>query len=162
MRLRSLATAAAVVALAVPLTSCGFSYATERDYTPAGGANNREGVVDVLSAVVVSGTEGSGTFVASLSNNDGVDEQSLTGISGGSSGADGGTSVEAAELEPVTVPPAGLVNLAEPPADIVLTGDFAAGDFVELSVDFGNGESVSMNVPVVPDDFGYWEGLDAS
>ena len=58
MRLRSLATAAAVVALAVPLTSCGFSYATERDYTPAGGANNREGVVDLLSAVVVSGAEG--------------------------------------------------------------------------------------------------------
>ena len=55
MRLRSLATAAAVVALAVPLTSCGFSYATERDYTPAGGANSREGVVDLLSAVVVSG-----------------------------------------------------------------------------------------------------------
>ena len=55
MRLRSLATAAAVIALAVPLTSCGFSYATERDYTPAGGANSREGVVDLLSAVVVSG-----------------------------------------------------------------------------------------------------------
>ena len=73
MRLRSLATAAAVVALAAPLTSCGFDYATERTYTPAGGANNREGVVDVLSAVVVSGAEGSGTFVASLSNNDDVE-----------------------------------------------------------------------------------------
>ena len=82
MRLRSLATAAAVIALAAPLTSCGFDYATERNYTPAGGANNREGVVDVLSAVVVSGAEGSGTFVATLSNNDDVDEQSLTGISG--------------------------------------------------------------------------------
>ena len=161
MRLRSLATAAAVVALAVPLTSCGFNYATERDYTPAGGANNREGVVDLLSAVVVSGAEGSGTFVASLSNNDDVDEQSLTGISGGDPGSDG-TTVEAAEFEPVVVPAAGLVNLAEPPADIVLTGDFAAGDFVALSVDFGNGERVSLNVPVVPDDFGYWEGMDAS
>ena len=161
MRLRSLATAAAVVALAVPLTSCGFSYATERDYTPAGGANNREGVVDLLSAVVVSGAEGSGTFVASLSNNDGVDEQSLTAISAGDPGADG-TIVEAADFEPVAVPPSGLVNLAEPPADIVLTGDFAAGDFVALSVDFGNGERISLNVPVVPDDFGYWEGMDAS
>ena len=47
MRLRSLATAAAVLALAAPLTSCGFDYATERDYTPAGGSNNREGVVDL-------------------------------------------------------------------------------------------------------------------
>ncbi len=159
MRLRSLATAAAVIALAAPLTSCGFDYATERDYTPAGGANNREGVVDLLSAVVVSGTEGSGTFVASLANND-TEEQSLTGISG-VSGSDGAT-IEAPEFEPVTVPADGLVNLAEPAADIVLTGDFTAGDFVPLSFDFGNGERISFNVPVVADDSGYWEGMDAS
>jgi hypothetical protein len=156
MRLRSLATAAAVVALAAPLTSCGFDYATERTYTPAGGANNREGVVDVLSAVVVSGAEGSGTVVATLSNNDGVEEQSLTGISGSDD------TIQPAEFEAVTVPAAGLVNLAEPPADIVLTGDFTAGDFVPLTFDFGNGERISLNVPVVADDFGYWEGMDAS
>jgi len=156
MRLRSLATAAAVIALAAPLTSCGFDYATERDYTPAGGANNREGAVDLLSAVVVSGAEGSGTFVASLANND-TEEQSLTAISGGD-----GTTVEASGFEPVTVPADGLVNLAEPAADIVLTGDFTAGDFIPLSFDFGNGERVSFNVPVVADDTGYWEGMDAS
>ena len=155
--LRSFATAAAALALAAPLTSCGFDYATERDYTPAGGSNNREGVVDLLSAVVVSGTEGSGTFVASLSNNDDSEEQSLTGISGGE-----GAAIEAAEFEPITVPADGLVNLAEPPAGIVLTGEFTAGDFVALSVDFGNGERVSLNVPVVPDDTGYWEGMDTS
>lgn len=157
MRPRSLATAAAVIALAAPLTSCGFDYATERTYTPAGGANNREGVVDVLSAVVVSGAEGSGTVVATLSNNDGEEEQSLTGISGGD-----GTTVETAGFEPVAVPAAGLVNLAEPPADIVLTGDFTAGNFVSLAFDFGNGERIPLNVPVVADDTGYWEGMDAS
>jgi hypothetical protein len=155
--LRSFATAAAALALAAPLTSCGFDYATERDYTPAGGSNNREGVVDLLSAVVVSGTEGSGTFVASLSNNDDSEEQSLTGISGGE-----GAAIEAAEFEPVTVPADGLVNLAEPPAGIVLTGEFTAGDFVPLTVDFGNGERISLNVPVVANDTGYWEGMDAS
>ena len=58
MRLRPLATAAAVIALAAPLTSCGFDYATERDYTPGRGANTREGEVDVLSAVVVSAANG--------------------------------------------------------------------------------------------------------
>jgi hypothetical protein len=47
MQLRPLATAAAVLALAVPLSSCGFDYATDRDYTPGSGANNRDGVVDV-------------------------------------------------------------------------------------------------------------------
>ncbi|MGF9756020.1 hypothetical protein AAII07_12505 [Microvirga sp. 0TCS3.31] len=157
MRLRSLATAAAVTALTAPLVSCGFDTATEREYDVNGAAENREGTVDVLSAVVVSAAEGSGTFVASLSNNDGTEEQSLTGLSGGE-----GASIEAAEFEPVTVPADGLVNLAEPPADIILTGDFTAGDFVPMSVDFGNGERVSLNVPVVPDDFGYWEGMDAS
>ena len=157
MRLRPLATAAAVLAFAVPLSSCGFDYATDRDYTPASGANNREGTVDILSAVVVSAAEGSGTFVASFANNDEEDEQSVTGVSG-----EEGATIEAADFEPVEIPPGGLVNLAEPPADIVLTGEFAAGDFVPLAVDFGNGERVTLNVPVVADDTGYWEGMDAS
>lgn len=157
MRLRPLATAAAVLAFAVPLSSCGFDYATDRDYTPGSGANNREGTVDILSAVVVSAAEGSGTFVASFANNDEEDEQSVTGVSG-----EEGATIEAADFEPVEIPPGGLVNLAEPPADIVLTGEFAAGDFVPLAVDFGNGERVTLNVPVVADDTGYWEGMDAS
>jgi hypothetical protein len=157
MQLRPLATAAAVLALAVPLSSCGFDYATDRDYTPAGGSNSREGDVDVLSAVVVSKAEGSGTFVASLSNNDADAEQSFTGVSG-----DEDTTIEAADFDPITIKPGGLVNLADPPADVVLTGDFAAGDFLPLALDFGNGERVTMNVPVVADDFGYWEGMDAS
>lgn len=156
MQLRPLATAAAVLVLAVPLSSCGFNYATDRDYTPGSGANNRDGVVDVLSAVVVSGTEGSGTFVASLSNGD-DEEKSLTAVSG-----DDGETITAEEFEPVTIPPGGIVNLAEPAAGIVLTGDFAAGDFAPLVVDFGDGERVTLNVPVVPDDTGYWEGMDAS
>lgn len=157
MQLRPLAIAAAVLTLAAPLSSCGFDYATERDYTPGSGANNREGVVDVLSAVVVSGAEGSGTFVASLSNNDIEEEQTFTGLS-----ASDGATVEAAEFEPVEIVAGGLVNLAEPPAEIVLTGEFTAGDVVPLAVDFGNGERVMINVPVVPDDSGYWEGMDAS
>ena len=156
MQLRPLATATAVLALAVPLSSCGFDYATDREYSPAGGANNREGEVDVLSAVVVSAAEGSGTFVASLSNNQ-DEEQTLTGVSG-----DEGAAVTAAEFEPIAIAPGGLVNLAEPPADILLTGEFEAGDFVPLSVDFGNGERIMLNVPVVANDFGYWEGMDAS
>ena len=157
MQLRPLATAAAVLALAVPLSSCGFDYATDRDYTPAGGANNREGDVDILSAVVVSAADGSGTFVASLSNNDPDTEQTLSGVSG-----DEGASIEAADFDPITIPAGGLVNLADPPADVVLTGDFAAGDFVPLAIDFGNGDRITMDVPVVADDFGYWEGMDAS
>ena len=157
MQPRLLATAVAVLALAVPLSSCGFDYATDRDYTPAGGANNREGDVDVLSAVVVSAAEGSGTFIASLSNNDPDEPETFTGVAGEEEG-----SITAEEFEPVEIAPGGLVNLAEPPAEIVVTGDFTAGDVVPLSLDFGNGERVSLNVPVVSNDSGYWEGMDAS
>ena len=156
MQHRLLVTAAAVVALAAPLSSCGFDYATDRVYTPGSGANNRDGAVDVLSAVVVSAAEGSGTFIASLSNNSTDEEQTFTGVAGQDA------SVTAADFEPITVPAGGLVNLAEPPAGVVLTGEFEAGDVVPLTVDFGNGERVSLNVPVVSDDTGYWEGMDAS
>lgn len=156
MQHRLLVTAAAVVALAAPLSSCGFDYATDRDYQPGSGTNNREGQVDVLSAVVVSAAEGSGTFVASLSNNEAETEQTFTAVAGEDA------SVTAAEFEPITISPGGIVNLAEPAAGIVLTGEFKAGDVVPLTVDFGNGERVSLNVPVVSDDTGYWEGMDAS
>lgn len=157
MQQRLLATAAAVLALAAPLSSCGFDYATDRDNAVTSGAKNRDGDVDVLSAVVVSAAQGSGTFVASFSNNDPDAEQTFTAVAG----ADG-QDITAAEFEPVTIAAGGLVNLADPAADIVLTGDFAAGDVVPLTIDFGNGERVSLNVPVVSDETGYWEGLDAS
>ena len=156
MQHRLLASTALVVALAAPLSSCGFDYATDRDYTPGSGANNREGDVDVLSAVVVSAAEGSGTFIASLANNGSDSEETFTAVAGQD------TEVTAAEFEPIAIPAGGLVNLAEPPAGIVLTGDFAAGDVVPITVDFGNGERVSLNVPVVSDETGYWEGMDAS
>ena len=156
MQHRLLVSTALVVALAAPLSSCGFDYATDRDYTPGSGANNREGDVDVLSAVVVSAAEGSGTFVASLSNNGSDEEETFTAVAGQD------TEVTAAEFEPIAIPAGGLVNLAEPAAGIVLTGDFSAGDVVPITVDFGNGERVSLNVPVVSDETGYWEGLDAS
>ncbi len=156
MRLRPLATASVVLALAAPLSSCGFNYATDREYDVNSASENREGTVDVLSAVVVSAAEGSGTFVASMSNNDEDEEQTFTGVSGD------GETIEAAEFEAVTIPPGGLVNLAEQETGIKLTGDFGAGDFVPLAVDFGNGERVTLEVPVVSNDSGYWEGLDAS
>lgn len=154
---RAFATAAASFALALPLTSCGFDYATDRDYTPAAGANNRDGVVDVLSAVVVSAEEGSGTFVASFSNNDPDEAASFTALSG-----DEGGTVTVSEFEPVEIGPGALVNLADPAAGIVVTGDFKAGGVVPLTVDFGDGERISLNVTVVAGDTGYWQGMDVS
>ena len=152
---RSFALTAAALALTAPaLTSCGFDYATDRYYTPANGANNRDGVVDVLGAVVVSTEPGSGTFIASLSNNSTTEPASLTEIT-----ATEGGDLTAADFEPVEIAPGALVNLADPPAGLTLTGDFEAGDFVEVSLGFDNGERTSIEVPVVPNS-GYFEGLD--
>lgn len=151
---RTLATTTAILALAVPLSACGFDYATDRDYTPANCTNDRSATVDVLCAVVVSAEPGSGTFVASLSNNSVEDTHALADVLG--------EGITPSEFEPVEVAPDSLVNLAEPPADIQLTGDFESGDFVELTLEFEAGERVTLNVPVVPSDSGVWEGLDSS
>ena len=144
----------AVLALAGPLSACGFDYATDRAVQYSSAPNYREGIVDVLSAVVVSAEDGSGTVVASLSNNDNEEEHSLTGVSG--------EGITAGEFEPVVVAPESLVNLADPPVGITVTGEFGAGDFVELTFDFEGGERATFDVPVVPNDSGYWEGLDVS
>lgn len=147
---RTVATTAATIALAVPtLSACGFEMATDRVYTPAAGTNDRAGQVDVLGAVVVSTNPGSGTFIASLSNNSTDEAATLEGLSG--------EGVEA-EVEPVEIPEGSLVNLAEPPAEIEVTGDLEAGDFLTLTLDFG-GERTEMEVPVVPNADDY-AGLD--
>jgi hypothetical protein len=149
---RSLALTTAAVALATTgLSSCGFDYATDRYYTPSTGTNDRSGTVDVLAAVVVSTEPGSGTFIASLSNGDQDTDASLTEL-----GLTDGTPIE---FEPVLVPKASLVNLAEPAADLELTGEFEAGDFVELTLGFDNGERVVLDVPVVSN-HGYYADLD--
>lgn len=149
---RSLALTTAAVALATTgLSSCGFDYATDRYYTPSVGTNNREGTVKVLAAVVVSTEPGSGTFIASFSNGDQVNDVTLTEVAL--------TDGEPIEFEPVVVPKASLVNLADPPQDIKVTGDFGAGDFVSMSLGFDNGEKVTMDVVVV-NNSGYYAELD--
>jgi hypothetical protein len=149
---RSFALTTAAVALATTgLSSCGFDYATDRYYTPSTGTNDIDGTVKVLAAVVVSTEPGSGTFIASLSNTDLDEAASLTEL-----GLSDGTPVE---FEPIEVPKGALVNLAEPAADLQLTGEFEAGDFVELALGFDNGERVVLDVPVV-DNAGYYADLD--
>jgi hypothetical protein len=149
------ALATAALALAAPvLTSCGFDYATDRVYTPATGTNDRDGVVDVLGAAVVSTDPGSGTFVATLSNNSDSEPVTLEEIS-----STGATEVTAGDFEPVEVEPGGVVNLADPAAEIELTGDFEAGNFVELALSFDNGERTVLEVVVV-ENSGYYADLD--
>lgn len=148
---RSLVRATAALALAAPLTSCGFDYATDRYYNVAHGANDRDGAVDVLNAMVVSTEAGSGTFIASLSNNSTEEAQTFSELTG--------EGLTIAEFQPVEIPAGGLVNLAEPATDIKVEGDFTAGDFIAVEIGFESGERTQLEIPVVPNS-GEYAGLD--
>ncbi len=151
---RTLALAACALAVCAPvLTSCGFDYATDRIYTPATGVNNREASVDVLGAVIVSAEEGSGTFIASFANNSTEEPATVDALEGVDQ-----SQLTASDFSPVEVPPGGLVNLAEE-GGLEVEGAVAAGEFVPVALQFGSGERVQLDVPVVTN-CGYYEGLD--
>jgi hypothetical protein len=151
---RKLALSVVAIVLAVPgVSACGFNYATDKANTIANGTTNKDGDVDVLNALIVSGESGSGTFIASLSNNDTTQAISLESLSFGSN-----STVQVAGFSPIEVPPHGLVNLANGEG-IKVAGEFEAGQFVSLTLGFDNGDSVEMDVPVVTEDDEY-DGLD--
>lgn len=155
---RSLRLVAGALVLAVPLLgSCGFDKATDRVYTPAAGTNNRDGDVDVLSALIISAQPGSATFVASLSNNSSSKDFQLTSVKGSGKWSD--LTVDPADVT-VDIAPRGFVNLLDEDP-ITVTGDFTPGQVAELTISFDSGDAVTMDVPVVYacNDFA---GLDVS
>lgn len=133
-------TAIAALLLAPALVACGFNVQTDQVYQAATGVNDRDGAVDVLNAVIVSGSDGSGTLAVTLVNNDQDDAHELTGITGDDS---------TATMEAIEVPANGLVNLAESGA-VAITGDrVEPGNFVTLTLDFADGQTTELRVPVV-------------
>ena len=149
---------AGALVLALPLLgSCGFDKATDQEYTQAAGINDRDGDVDVLSAVIVAAQPDSGTFVASLNNNLPTDDFELTGVAGSGDWSD--LTVDPSDLS-IAIPGRGFVNLVnEDP--ITVSGDFEAGQVAELTLTFDSGDSVTMDVPIVFACNAY-EGLDTS
>jgi hypothetical protein len=143
---RSLRLVAGALVLALPLLgSCGFNKATDKVYTPAAGTNDRDGDVDVLSAVIVAAQPNSGTFVTSLSNNSPDEDAELTGVAGAGEWSDLG--IDPSDLS-IEIPARGFVNLLnEDP--ITVTGEFEAGQVAELTLTFASGDTVTMNVPIV-------------
>ena len=140
--------------LAVPgVASCGFNYATDRENTISNGTSDKSGTVDVLNAVIVSSEDGSGTFIATLSNNSADETVSMNSLSFGSN-----STTAVAAFDPIEVKPHAVVNLADGQG-IKVSGDFKAGDFVALTVGFDNGESADMKVHVVVADDEY-DGYD--
>ncbi len=116
-------------------------------YTPAQGVNDRSTDIDVLNALVVAESDGSGRLIAGLASQSDEDVE-LSGVQGVEEdaevqfGSDGGDAV---------VPAGGFLQLAdEGSAVISATGEgVEVGDYVRLTMSFSNGDEVAVNVPVV-------------
>jgi hypothetical protein len=145
--------AAGVVATAV-LTACGFNYPTDKINNVTAGVDYRDGSVDVLNAVVVAKQANSGTFVATFVNSSPSKSIALQSVTGDN------TAISDAQATPFTMEPGTLHNLATD-GGIPVSGTFALGQFVNISLTFDDGETANMSVPVVVDD-GQWAGLDVS
>jgi hypothetical protein len=135
---------AALVLLVPALGACGFNYQTDQVYQPGVGSDSRDGVVEVLGAVIVSSSEGNGTFVASLVNSANEDADQLTTLTA--------QGAQASLAGPVDLDPDSLVNLAED-GGVRITGDrVKEGNFVRVQMQFKSGQKTSLNVPVVPNE----------
>lgn len=134
--------AIAALLLAPALTACGFSAQTDQVYQPAVGVNDRSGSVDILNAVIVSQTDGSGTFAGTLVNKNQTQDDVLDNVSGpGITASTGSVTIKA-----------GQNALLAKTGQLTLTGEpIKAGSFVELTFSFGSGQSTTMKVPVVTD-----------
>jgi hypothetical protein len=147
---RSRRLAAVAVLLAVPaLSSCGVNFKAQTDqvYTPAEGANDRSGPVDVLNALIVSDQAGSGRFIAGFANNEDK-EQTLTSVTG--VGVDQQIQF-ALEEGTFSVPGYGFLQLADTDGGTVsATGDpVKPGYYVHVQLQFSDAPTVDMDVPVV-------------
>lgn len=134
---------ASFVVLAAGLTtSCGFSPQTNLVNNIAEGAEERSGTVDVLNAVVIAGEADLGVFSASLVNPRGEDEATFAGLVATSD------VEELDEYGSTDVPAGELVDLSDT-GGVPVQGDFRAGQYVTVTLDFTEHRDATMNVPVV-------------
>jgi copper(I)-binding protein len=147
------ATAALLATGAVSSCSFGttnFDAQTNQNYNPGEGALDRDGTVDVLNALVVSETDGTGRLIVGLANNDNAQDDALIGVSG--------PAIEVSGPSETPIPAGGFVQLADADASeaILVTGDEVdAGGHVEVTFEFEHADPVTVDVTVVPkeDDF---------
>jgi hypothetical protein len=140
--------AATVLTLALPvLSSCSVNFDAQTDapYNPSVGVDDRSGLVDVLNALVVSGSNGSGTVIATLVNNDRLHSDSLKQISGAGKDA----SLQVTPGGPTKIPADGILDLARDGRNFVRGSQVKAGYFVEVTFTFDRAEAITLDVPVV-------------
>ncbi len=140
---RSIAVAAALLA-APALTSCGFDAPTDQVYNPTVGTFDKSSSVDVLHALIVSDSDGSGTLVATLVNNDLENEDRLVALAG----TDTENPVEVTVAGETTVEAGGLLKLSDGTGITVSGDEVVPGFFVSMRFTFDRGRAVELNVPV--------------
>lgn len=143
---------AATALLAVPaLASCGFNYGTDQPYVPAHGGNDRDEIVKVLAGIVVDGRSGTG-FSGTIVNNDLAEPVRLETLEVAS--LDGDDTYDVPSFSPVEVAPGGSVNLAAADATRVIpvSGDLTPGQVVNVTLGFSNGDTATVQAPVVNTD----------
>ncbi len=133
------------------LAGCGFDEATNQVNQLTPGTTERDADVDVINALVVSESEGSGTLVAQLANNRNDESVRLVSVEG----EDG----EVTGLEGLRIPADSAAQLES--AGVRVTGDFTTGGFVTLTLGFSNDDEVELELPVVPACYEF-EGLDTA
>jgi len=141
-------TALAAVILGVPaLAGCStnFGAPTDQVYNPARGVNDRSGRVDVLNALVVSGTDGSGTVVATLVNNESGESDRLVSVA-----VDGATANINAGAGSTDIGPLGYLNLGTTGAVSASSDRIVPGNFVDIAFTFQRGKAITVHAPVVP------------
>ncbi|MPZ97468.1 MAG: hypothetical protein GEU96_21765 [Propionibacteriales bacterium] len=149
---RSVVVVAAAAALPV-LSACASNFGSPvlQPYTPSVGVNDRDTDIDALDVFIVANESGAGTLVGAIVNQ-ADEEDSLVGVTVTEKDAEITVAIagDSAEL------PAGeLVQLADEPS-VSLTGDaLTPGAFVEVSLDFQNGDTITFEVPVVANDGHY-------
>lgn len=153
---RKLALVGSLAVLAVPaLSACGsFDYATDRPNVIADGGYDLDSGIRVNAARIVTPEEGKGVFIATFT----LDPRISAATAGAPNPSFKGLEV-AGDAEQTVTPKGpidikigdqGLVNLADPKTGgIAVTGDFKPGDTIPLKLTFSNGDSATVQVPVV-------------
>lgn len=127
---------AALLLLVPTLAACGFGDQTDQVYQAAVGVNDRTGQVWVLNGLIVSDTDGSGTFAGSLTNQDSKSAK-LVSVTG----AQGTVAISIPGNSLVNLGTTGLLRLKDPA--------ITPGAFVPLTFEFSNGQISKVSVPVV-------------
>lgn len=137
--LRRRLTGPALLLLVPLLAACGgFGAATDQVYQSSAGAINRSSPVNVLNALVVSGTDGTGTFAGTLVNTNQSQPDQLISIT------------DATLSGPIEIGPAQAVNLADSGQVQITDPSIKPGGYIELTLQFASGQTTQIDAPVMP------------